>query len=127
MRFKQRHMVSSWMLPLTSTKALVLLEQRRRLARLNLPCFRQEDEYIEAMEQVGKGEVFCYYGANVYISAPSIQQLEIYKKEVINSALQYGLTFVEETSNLPFAFYIGLPQYASQRRFLLPLSTINNI
>ena len=77
------------------------------------------------MEQVQNGEVFCQYGVNVCVSAPSLQQLEMYKKEVIATAKQYGLFFVEEEFNLPFSFYVGLPQYEASRRFLLPSSVIS--
>ena len=121
--FKQTYMVSSWVFPMSNKKAFFLFEQQRRMSRLTAPL--SEKKFIEAMEQLEKGEIFCQYGVNVYLTASSVQQLEAKEKELLNTAKQYGLFFIKETWHLPFAFYIGLPQYEATRRFTLPLSCLN--
>lgn len=108
--------VLSWIEPLSTPKSAAILHRMYGMAKLT----RVQGDFEEVMKMALRGEVFFFYGLNIYVSASSVQQLEVKKEELIQKAKLYGMSLVSEKWNLPLAFYMGFPQYEMPRYFLLP-------
>ena len=116
--------ILSYFNPLLYVKLMMMLEQRRRMENLTLKNSSAQRQYVQSMEMAENGDIFCFYGVNIYVSASSVQELENKRQQIIKNAKLYGLHFVVEKWNLPLTFYYGFPQYELPRRFLLPLSVL---
>ena len=112
--------------PLSFIKADMMIDQMRRLARITMPNPQMDKQCQQALDPSKKENEFLMYGANIYVSATSPEQLKAQTDRIIAEGQQNGLHFVKETYHLPATYYMILPQYEVPRQLLLRASDFSD-
>ena len=119
--------VIQFMKPLSYIKVCMMIGQLRRMSRLTNPSPAVDMQCRQALAQIEQNEdVFFMYGANIYVTADSLEQLKAQTDRIIAEGKQNGLHFVKETYHLPATYYMILPQYEMPRQLLLRASDFSD-
>ncbi|MBO5998034.1 MAG: hypothetical protein J6P93_05875 [Alphaproteobacteria bacterium] len=114
--------------PMNKVKAVALLEQQRRMARLTSPSANVQVQYMDTMEKLDSSDVNAQtldkYAMTLYLFADTDEELKWGQGEVERICRYYNVTPVREGWAAQATFFSQFPTYEVYPKTFLYLSRI---